>query len=483
MKILQNLEPKAVFQYFEEISNIPRGSGNEKGISDYLLNFGKELGLESIQDEALNVIIKKPGTPGYENAPTVIIQGHMDMVCEKNNGVEHDFEKDPLKLRIVDDYIYATDTTLGADNGIAVAYAMAILASNDIPHPPIEVLLTTDEETGMSGAMAINKEHIDGKILINLDNEEEGYLLVSCAGGIRSNATIDVNYQAINDKKLIKINISGLKGGHSGMDIIKERGNSNKILGRILKGLLREVKFNLVSLNGGSKNNAIPREAEAVIAINVNDENIVVDIINNWNTIISNELRAQDPGLKIEASIYSNNEGKEFTDECTSKVVNLLYLYPNGINTKSTEIEGLVESSTNLGVLTTVDNKVIFDSAIRSSVPSLKEEIVLRSKTIVELLGGDFSTTSDYPAWEYNPNSKIREICQNVHKEMYGKEAEIVAIHAGVECGLFNEKLGNLDMISFGPNLYDVHTPDEHMSISSVRNCYEYLKAILKEIK
>lgn len=483
MKVLQNLEPKAVFEYFEEISNIPRGSGNEKEISDYLLNFGKRLGLESIQDEALNIIIKKPGTKGYENAPTVIIQGHMDMVCEKNNGIEHDFEKDPLKLRIVDDYIYATDTTLGADNGIAVAYAMAILASDDIPHPPIEVLITTDEETGMSGAMAINKEHIDGKILINLDNEEEGYLLVSCAGGIRSNATIDVNYQAINDKKLIKINISGLKGGHSGMDIIKERGNSNKILGRILKGLLREVKFNLVSLNGGSKNNAIPREAEAVIAINVNDENIVVDIINNWNTIISNELRAQDPGLKIEASIYSNNEGKEFTDEFTSKVVNLLYLYPNGINTKSTEIEGLVESSTNLGVLTTVDNKVIFDSAIRSSVPSLKEEIVLRSKTIVELLGGDFSTTSDYPAWEYNPNSKIREICQNVHKEMYGKEAEIVAIHAGVECGLFNEKLGNLDMISFGPNLYDVHTPDEHMSISSVRNCYEYLKAILKEIK
>ena len=276
MKILQNLEPKAVFQYFEEISNIPRGSGNEKGISDYLLNFGKELGLESIQDEALNVIIKKPGTPGYENAPTVIIQGHMDMVCEKNNGVEHDFEKDPLKLRIVDDYIYATDTTLGADNGIAVAYAMAILASNDIPHPPIEVLLTTDEETGMSGAMAIKKENLQGKILINLDNEEEGYLLVSCAGGVRSTATLKVDEQEIGSKKLIKINISGLKGGHSGMDIIKERGNSNKILGRVLKGLLREVKFNLVSLNGGSKNNAIPREAEAIIAVNPNDENTAI---------------------------------------------------------------------------------------------------------------------------------------------------------------------------------------------------------------
>ena len=344
MKILQDLEPKEVFEYFEQISNIPRGSGNEKGISDYLLNFGRSLGLESIQDKALNVIIKKPGTKGYENAPTVIIQGHMDMVCEKNNGVEHDFEKDPLKLRIVDDYIYATDTTLGADNGIAVAYAMAILASKDIPHPPIEVLITTDEETGMSGAMAINKEHIDGKILINLDNEEEGYLLVSCAGGIRSTATINIEKQDIKDKKLVKINISGLKGGHSGMDIIKERGNSNKILGRVLKGLSREVKFNLVNLNGGSKNNAIPREAEAIIAINSNDEDTVMNVIKNWNEIIGNELRTQDPGLKIEGSVVADNVEREFTDECTNKVLNLLYLYPNGINSKSVDIEGLVES-------------------------------------------------------------------------------------------------------------------------------------------
>lgn len=483
MNILQNLEPKKVFEYFEAISNIPRGSGNEKEISDYLLNFGKRLGLESIQDKALNVIIKKPGTKGYENAPTVIIQGHMDMVCEKNNGVEHDFEKDPLKLRIVDDYIYATDTTLGADNGIAVAYAMAILASNDIPHPPIEVLITTDEETGMSGAMAINKEHIDGKILINLDNEEEGYLLVSCAGGIRSTATLNIEKQDVKDKKVLKISISGLKGGHSGMDIIKERGNSNKILGRVLKGLSREVNFNIVSLNGGSKNNAIPREAEAVITISSSDESTVIDAIKNCNDIIGNELRTQDSGLKIEALSINDKEEKEFTDESTKKVIDLLYLYPNGINSKSVEIDGLVESSTNLGVLTTSDTAVEFDSAIRSSVPSLKEEIVLRSKTIVELFGGEFTTTADYPGWEYNPDSKIREICQKVHKDLYGNEAKIVAIHAGVECGLFNEKLGDLDMISFGPNLYDVHTPDEHMSISSVRNCYEYLKAILKEIK
>lgn len=482
MAVLDNLQPKLVFKYFEEISQIPRGSGNEKGVSDYLLNFGKSLGLESIQDEALNIIIKKPATKGYENAPTVILQGHMDMVCEKNKGTDHDFEKDPLKLRIVDDYIYATDTTLGADNGIAVAYAMAILASDDVMHPALEVLITTDEETGMSGAMAVSPEHIDGKILINLDNEEEGYLLVSCAGGIRTKGKLPVTREERTNGKAMQIKISGLKGGHSGMDIIKERGNSNKILGRILKHLLNNVEYSLCEMNGGSKNNAIPREAEAVIMVADGDLVKAKELVLEFAKLVKNELKAQDAGLNIEVQEVAA-VSKVFTKESTEKAVNLLYLYPSGINSKSTEIEGLVESSTNLGVLTTTEGFVEYDSAVRSSVPSLKEEIVLRSKTIVELLGGKFETTSDYPGWEYDPNSKVRDICQKVHKDMYGKEAKIVAIHAGVECGLFNEKLGNLDMISFGPNLYDVHTPDEHMSISSVKNCYEYLLGILKEIR
>lgn len=483
MNILQNLEPKSVFKYFEAISNIPRGSGNEKAISDYLFNFGKSLGLETIQDEAMNIIIKKPATKGYENAPIVIIQGHMDMVCEKNHGTEHDFEKDPLKLRIVDDYIYATDTTLGADNGIAVAYAMALLEAKDIAHPALEILLTTDEETGMSGAMAVSDKHIKGKILINLDNEEEGYLLVSCAGGIRSKGKLKIEREAASGEKIIIINVSGLKGGHSGMDIIKERGNSNKILGRILKVLLSEIDFKLVSMNGGSKNNAIPREAQAIIAINENDFDTVCEVVESQSIILKNEFKAQDSCLNIKMQVAKETVKELFTKACTEEAVNLLYLYPNGINTRSTEIEGLIESSTNLGVLTTNDKYVEFDSAVRSSVPSLKNEIIERSKTIVELLGGEFQTKSDYPAWEYNENSKIREICQSVHKKMYGKEAEVVAIHAGVECGLFNEKLGNLDMISFGPNLYDVHTPEEHMSIASVKNTWEYLKEILKAIK
>ncbi|MBS5884775.1 MAG: aminoacyl-histidine dipeptidase [Clostridium sp.] len=483
MNILQNLEPKSVFKYFEEISQIPRGSGNEKSISDYLVSVAKKLNLEVIQDKALNVIIKKPGTEGYENSETVILQGHMDMVCEKNKGTDHDFQKDPLKLRVVDDMVYATDTTLGADNGIAVAYALAILESTDIPHPPIEVLITTDEETGMSGAMAISKEHINGKILLNLDNEEEGHLLVSCAGGIRSKHTLNVTLEDVGDyDNFLHIAVRGLKGGHSGMEINKERGNSNKIMGRILKSLL-SLDYKLVSVNGGSKNNAIPREADAIIALKSEDVAKAKELINNWNPILLNELKTQDPGVNISILENTENVEKVFTKESTEKTVNLLYLIPNGINSNSVEIKNLVESSTNLGVVTTEGNKVEFDSAIRSSVASLKDEIVLRSKTIAELIGADFETTAGYPEWQYDNESKVRGICQDVYKRMYGKDAKIVAIHAGVECGLFNEKLGKLDMISFGPDLYDVHTPQEHMSITSVKNVWDYLLEVLKALK
>lgn len=484
MEVLQNLEPKKVFQYFEEISLIPRGSGNEEAISNYLVDFAKKLNLEVIQDSALNVIIKKPGTVGYENAPVVILQGHMDMVCEKNKGTEHDFEKDPLKLRVVGDHVFATDTTLGADNGIAVAYGLAILASNDIAHPPLEVLITTDEETGMSGAMAVESKDVQGKLLINLDNEEEGQLLVSCAGGVRSKHILDIEWEESNsDKVALHISIRGLKGGHSGIEINKERGNSNKLMGRVLKNLIGKIDFNLVALNGGSKNNAIPREMDAVILVDAKDVATVNALIEEYQGFFANELTAQDPDVKLTVANHSEKVEKVFTLACTKRAIDLLYLIPNGINSMSVVISGLVESSTNLGVVTTTDTTVEYDSAIRSSVGSLKEEITLRSKTVAELVGARFETTAGYPEWQYNANSKLRDICQRVHNNMYGKDAEIVAIHAGVECGLFNERLGNLDMISFGPNLYDVHTPQEHMSISSVKNIWEYLLEVLKEIK
>ncbi|MGL5150252.1 MAG: aminoacyl-histidine dipeptidase [Clostridium sp.] len=483
MRILQNIQPISVFNYFEDISQIPRGSGDEKRISDYLANFGKELGLETIQDEAMNIIIKKPGTPGYENAPTVIIQGHMDMVCEKNKGTNHDFKKDPLKLRVVEDYIYATDTTLGADNGIAIAYAMALLASKDINHPPLEVLITTDEETGMSGAMAISPEHIEGKLLINLDSEEEGKLLVSCAGGIRIKSILNILWDEKSVNKVYEVKVRGLKGGHSGMEIHQERGNSNKLIGRVLKALKEEVDFNLIAIDGGSKNNAIPREADAVITLNQNDETTLKAIVEKYNQIFKNELKAQDSGIELSLEEKNKEVTKVFSKDTTNKLIDLLYLYPNGVNTMSMSIKGLTESSINLGVITTTENTVEFDSSPRSSIASLKEELVLRCKTITELFGGEFETSASYPEWAYNQESKLREVCQKVYKNMTGKDAEITAIHAGVECGLFNEKLGNLDMISFGPNLYDVHTPDEHLSISSTKNIWDYLLEVLKEIK
>lgn len=483
MRILQNIQPISVFNYFEDISQIPRGSGDEKRISDYLVQFGKSLGLETIQDEALNVIIKKPGTKGYENSAPVIIQGHMDMVCEKNKGTVHDFTKDPLKLRVEGDYIYATGTTLGADNGIAIAYAMAILADDKIEHPPLEVLITSDEETGMSGAMAVSKEHINGKLLINLDSEEEGKLLVSCAGGIRIKSSINILWEETDKTKAYELKVRGLRGGHSGMEIHGERGNSNKLMGRVLKALKEEKNFNLVSIDGGSKNNAIPREADAVLVIDENDKTFLEELVKDFDNKFKKEFETQDSGVTLTVEEVSLNDKKVFSKETTNKVVDLVYLYPNGVNTMSMAIKGLTESSTNLGVVTTTENEVVLDSATRSSVASLKEELVLRCKTITELLGGKFETSASYPEWAYNKDSKLRVICENVYKRVTGKDAEIVAIHAGVECGLFNEKLGGLDMISFGPNLYDVHTPDEHISISSTQNIWEYLLEVLKELK
>jgi dipeptidase D len=484
MKNLENITVKRIFYHFNEISKIPRGSGNEKQISDYLLNFGRSLGLECIQDDALNVIIKKPASKGYEEAPIVIIQGHMDMVCEKNNDKIHDFEKDPISLIVKEDYIYADETTLGGDDGIALAYAMAILEDNTIEHPAIEVLITTDEESGMSGAKAVESQHLNGKIVLNLDSEEEGKLWVSCAGGIRTKSTLPIEWamKKENTKEYI-LEVKGLSGGHSGAEIHLGRGNANKLMGRLLKEILNKVNFNLVSLNGGAKDNAIPREAIAVISINKSKEKELIKTKTKVYNDLMKELGTKDPGLKIEISEREENVEKIFSDETTTKAINLSYLYPNGVNTVSSEVEGLVESSTNLGVVITDEKNIEYHSAVRSSVFSLKEEIVERNRCLSEILGGTFESSAGYPEWPYKSDSKIREICKEVYSRMYGKEAEIVAIHAGLECGILKERLGDLDMISFGPDINDIHTPNEHLSISSACRCFEYLLEVLKQIK
>lgn len=481
---ISHLEPRAVFGYFEEITKIPRGSGNEKAISDYLADFAGKNNLEVIQDKAMNIIIKKPGTPGYENAPTVIIQGHMDMVNEKNKGTEHDFDRDPLKLRIVADMLYATGTTLGADNGIAIALSMALLASKDIPHPPLEVLVTTEEETGMGGAMALDAGNLKGRLLINIDSEEEGKLLVSCSGGIRMSQKLAVKWEDADSSRVpYTLSVRGLKGGHSGMEINKGRGNSNKILGRILNDISGEIDFCLKEINGGAKMNAIPREADAVLLINSGDSSKLEKEVSNWNAILKNELRTPDPDVNIVLEKYSGKVEKVFSKETKENAIASLVLIPNGIQSMSMDIPGLVESSTNLGVVTTSDSFVEFQSAVRSSVRSLKYSILNQAKLVAKILGAEITADSDYPEWQYNPDSKLRALFEKVYKDKFGKEAEITAIHAGVECGLFGEKMEGLDMISIGPNLYDVHTPDEHLSISSTHRTWEYLLAVLKEIK
>lgn len=480
-RVLNDLQPSLVFKYFEEISQIPRGSKNEKGISDYLRNFGESLGLETIQDESLNIIIKKPATPGYENAPGVVLQGHMDMVCEKNKSTNHDFMKDPIKLRIDGDYVYATDTTLGADNGIAVAMGLAILASNDIAHPALELLVTVDEEAGMTGAMALDGSLVKGKYILNLDSEEEGYLLVSCAGGVTALSTLPVELvKPEATKKSYLLEVKGLLGGHSGMDIIKQRGNANKILGRLLN--LLNVDFDIAKVEGGSKNNAIPREADCVIMVNNDQIDEFTTQLKDITNIFKHELRTSDPGLEIACS-ETNTPELILNSASKDKVIKMLNLIPNGIQTMSMDIENLVESSTNLGVLRTTDSTVTFECAVRSSVKSLKEDITARMELLVTELGGNLELISDYPAWEYAKDSNLEKVCIEAYKNLTGKEPIIMALHAGLECGLLLDKIPNAEAISFGPNMYDVHTPNEHLSISSTENTWKYLLEVLKSIK
>lgn len=484
IETLKNLKSFEAIKFFKEMNKIPRGSGNEKEISDWLVKFAKERNLEVIQDDALNVIIKKPASKGYEKAPTVILQGHMDMVCEKNQGTVHDFTKDPIEFIIDGDFIKANGTTLGADNGIAVAFALAILDSNDIKHPALEVLITTEEETGMGGALALNPDHLKGRMLINIDSEEEGVLLVSCAGGVRGRLSVPVEYENANENlKSLAIRIRGLKGGHSGIEINKERGNSNKMMGRFLMDLNSVVDFKLASLNGGVKMNAIPREADAIILVKPEDISKVEAKVEEWYKIFKNELQGIDDDLRLTCEAVDGTY-RVFSDEAKQKVLRAVFMIPNGVQTMSMSVPGLVQSSTNLGVVTTTENSVELDNAIRSSVASLKKSIKDQMIVLAEILGASIELESDYPEWAYKADSRIRDIFVEVYKNTFGKEVGISAIHAGLECGLIGDKFnGELDQISFGPNMFDVHTPGEKVSISSVERMYKYLLNVLAEIK
>lgn len=485
MEELKNTKCPEVFEYFRQMNQIPRGSGNEQAVSDWLVKFAKDHKLEVVQDKALNVIIKKAGTPGYENSAPVILQGHMDMVPEKDDEVEHDFMKDPIAFVIDGDFVYADGTTLGADNGIAVSYGLAILASDTIAHPPIELLITTSEETGMDGAFALDPSLLAGRRLINIDSEEEGKLLVSCAGGIGATLKLPIDWQtAPEGYKAVELKIDGLSGGHSGMEIDKERGSANKIIGRILFDLEKAMDLTVFAVQGGSKHNAIPRSASASLLVTADEETILQAKLTEWTGILVNELQGIDDGIKLTYSTSDAKVTKVFSKDTTHRLIQILSLIPTGVINMSKAIAGLVQTSNNLGVLRTEENMITFENTIRSSVRSFKVNVANEMSLIAEVTGAQVEFASEYPEWQYNPNSALRDVFITAYEEINGTKPEISAIHAGLECGLFSEKFdGKIDLISFGPNLYDVHTPQEHMSISSVERTWEYLKKVLGMLK
>ncbi len=487
MKVLSSLEPHKVFEYFEEICSIPHGSSNTKKISDYLVTFAREHDLRYIKDQSNNVIIFKDGTPGYEASAPVMLQGHMDMVCEKGKDCNIDFERDGLELVLKDGIIFANGTTLGGDDGIAVAYALAILDSSDIPHPPLEAVFTVDEEIGMLGAAAIDCSPLKSKIMLNLDSEDEGYLLVSCAGGVTAASHIPVSFIPAADKTLMSINISGLLGGHSGVEIDKNRANANILFGRILYTLNRKLSFNLVSIEGGLKDNAIVKTAVAVIAVNESDIQTVKDCVSHMEDLFKHEYVVSDPDIKVAAEITDSSSEAAANDMMdnisTNRVIAALVNMPYGIQGMSSNIKGLVESSLNLGILKTTDTEVVLSYCVRSSIASRKQEMLDKITSLTELLSGYVTLTGDYPAWEYRQDSPLRDLMKDIFTEQYGREPVIQALHAGVECGLFAGKIPDLDCVSFGPDMKDIHTTNESMDVESVKRTWKYTLEILKRLK
>ncbi len=486
MRVLEGLQPERVFYFFEEISRIPRGSGNTKAISDYCVEFAKERGLWVKQDEVNNIIIKKPATCGKENSPVVILQGHLDMVTEKTNDSEHDFMKDGLKLMLDGDFVTADSTTLGADNGIAVAYALAVLDSNDLPHPALEVLFTIDEETGMDGAKFIDMSEFEGEYLLNLDCDMEDTLMAGCAGGVRVNGEFQLNRIKVFGTSYT-VTVSGLKGGHSGSEIDKERGNANVILGRFFHEIFFDMEeIYIKDFTGGNKDNAIPREASASIVIENDADNIVkgviLDKVNEFNKILKNEYAASDGEVYI--SITENGPVTEMVwdVDSTFDVLDFIMLTPNGPTNMCYGMNGLVETSLNLGITMTEDTCFKTVTTIRSVVASRKENLKKKIISLIEICGGEATVQSDYPEWEYKRNSKLQTLLTDIYRREFNRELKVDVIHAGLECGYLLQKKPGLDIVSFGPVMHDIHTTEERLSISSTELTYRFLLKILEEI-
>lgn len=480
MSVLGNLEPKSVFGYFEDICSIPHGSGNMNKISQYCVDFAKEHQLEYMVDEMKNVIIIKEATPGYENAEPIILQGHLDMVCEKRPDKEKDFLTEGLDLCTDGKLIWADGTTLGGDDGIAVAYCLALLAAKDLQHPRLEVVLTVDEETGLYGAEAIDLSMLKGKKLINLDSEEEGVFTVGCAGGVTLTCDIPVFTEDV-EGEVYELKVTGLLGGHSGVEIHKGRGNSNVILGRVLLAIGQKMGLDIIKMEGGSKDNAIPRHSVAQVLIPAEEGAKFEALVKEQEAVLKNELHASDAGIRLE--LTAKGEGNVEVLDATSKVTALHALnnIPNGIQAYSMDMEGLVETSLNMGIMSMDGENLKMSFAVRSSIESAKQYLTDKVLMFVDMLGGSCELKGDYPGWAYNPKSDLRETFVKVYREMYESEPVVEAIHAGLECGLFTKKIEDLDSISVGPNMHNVHTSEETLEVDSVQRTWGFLCRVIAE--
>lgn len=477
-KRLAGLEPAAVFGYFEEICAIPHGSRNTKMISDYLVGFAKAHNLTYLQDEMNNVILFAPGTCGMEDRPPVILQGHIDMVCEKEASCPIDMAAEGLDVTHDDTCVYAKGTTLGGDDGIAAAMALALLADDTIPHPPLEVVMTTEEEIGLLGATAIDLSQLKGRTLINLDSEAEGVFTVSCAGGCTACISLPVERRAVYGP-CIRLTVDGLQGGHSGADIHLKRANADKIMGEFMSRIQKLMPLCLTSLSGGAKDNAIPRSCQAtLVAMGINLERI-----NDIAAALQEEVRTNydEPDAIVQAFDVDALGGNSLSTESTAKVISLLCSAPNGVQKWSADIEGLVQTSLNLGIAKLGD-RFSATFSVRSSVNSEKQEVLDQLKALAEMLDGTYSQDGEYPAWEYRKESHLRDTMVRVYREMFAQEPKVEAIHAGLECGLFSQKLPGLDCVSIGPLMHDIHTTRERLEIASTERVWKFLLEVLKNL-
>jgi len=472
---VRNLEPKELWNHFADLNAVPRPSKKEERVIQFMLDFGNSLGLETKTDEIKNVIIKKPATPGMENRTTLILQSHLDMVHQKNADTVFDFDKQGIEMIVDGDWLKANGTTLGADNGIGVASIMTLLASSDIPHPALEAMFTIDEETGMTGAMHLDGSNFQGKILLNLDTEDDDELSIGCAGGIDSNTSYNYKQVSLNEEfETFEISIRGLLGGHSGMDIDKGRGNANKLMTRLLYHLQSLLEIQLISFDGGSLRNAIPREATAYVAVHHANKEKLMYAVEKFTSVLKNEYKSIEPNFVL-TILSKETEEKAMSGDDFEKILNALYSVQNGVFRMSPDIIDLVEASSSLARVIVKNGEFITQSLQRSSVESTKDDVANAVRSAFENMGCSVVQNGDYPGWQPNPNSAILKLMADLYREMFNEEPKIKACHAGLECGILGKHLPGVDMISFGPNIRAAHSPDEKVQISSVQKYWKYL--------